>query len=68
MRVLVIEDEPKIANAVKRGLEQEKFAVDVELNGDSGLGAALSEPYDLMIIDRMLPGSVEGAGICRLIS
>lgn len=67
MRVLVIEDEPKIANAVKRGLEQEKFAVDVELNGDSGLGAALSEPYDLMIIDRMLPGSVEGAGICRQI-
>lgn len=61
----MVEDEPKIAKAIKRGLEQEKFAVDVELDGDSGLGAALSEPYDLMIIDRMLPGSVEGADICR---
>lgn len=65
MRVLVIEDEHKIANAIKQGLVQEKFAVDVEYNGDDGLGSALSEPYDLMIIDRMLPGSVEGLDICR---
>lgn len=65
MRILVIEDEHKIAGALKRGLEQEKYAVDVEYNGDSGLGAALSESYDLMIIDRMLPGSVEGLQICR---
>jgi DNA-binding response OmpR family regulator len=65
MRVLVIEDEHKIANAIKQGLAQEKFAVDVEYDGDSGLGAALSEPYDLMVIDRMLPGSVEGLDICR---
>lgn len=65
MRVLVVEDEPKIANAIKQGLMQEKYAVDVEADGDSGLGAALSQPYDLMIIDRMLPGSVEGAEICR---
>lgn len=65
MRILVIEDEHKIANALKRGLEQEKYAVDVEYDGDGGLGAALNEPYDLMIIDRMLPGSVEGIDICR---
>jgi DNA-binding response OmpR family regulator len=65
MRVLVIEDEHKIANAIKQGLAQEKFAVDVEYDGDGGLGAALSEPYDLMVIDRMLPGSVEGLDICR---
>lgn len=61
----MIEDEHKIANAIKQGLTQEKFAVDVEYDGDGGLGAALSEPYDLMIIDRMLPGSVEGLDICR---
>ena len=65
MRVLVIEDEHKIANAIKQGLSQEKFAVDVEYDGDGGLGAALSEPYDIMVIDRMLPGSVEGMDICR---
>jgi DNA-binding response OmpR family regulator len=65
MRILVVEDEHKIANAIKRGLEQEKYAVDVEYDSDSGLGAALNEPYDLMIIDRMLPGSIEGLDICK---
>lgn len=65
MRVLVIEDEEKIAKALKRGLEQEKYAVDVEHDADSGLGAALSESYDLLIIDRMLPGSIEGLDIVR---
>lgn len=65
MRILVVEDEHKIANAIKKGLEQERYAVDVEYDGDGGLGAALNETYDVMIIDRMLPGSVEGMEICR---
>ena len=65
MRVLIIEDEHKIAGALKQGLVQEKFAVDVEYDSDSGLGAALNETYDIMIIDRMLPGSMEGLDICR---
>ena len=65
MRILLIEDEEKIALAIKRGLEQEKYAVDVEYDADSGLGAALHESYDLMIIDRMLPGSMEGLDIAR---
>lgn len=65
MRILIVEDEHKIAGALRTGLQQEKFAVDVEYDGDSGLGAALNEPYDLMIIDRMLPGSIEGLEICR---
>jgi DNA-binding response OmpR family regulator len=63
MRILVIEDEPKIANAIKQGLTQEKYAVDIEYDGDSGLGAALAENYDLLIIDRMLPGALDGAEI-----
>lgn len=67
MRILIIEDEPKIAEAIKRGLVQEKFAVDIEHDGDSGLGAATSEAYDLMIIDRMLPGSLEGLDVCQQI-
>jgi DNA-binding response OmpR family regulator len=65
MRILVVEDEHKIANALKQGLVQENFAVDTEYDGDSGLGAALNESYDVMIIDRMLPGSVDGLEICR---
>jgi DNA-binding response OmpR family regulator len=65
MRVLIIEDEHKIANAIKQGLMQEKYAVDVEYDSDSGLGAALNESYDVMIIDRMLPGNLEGIDIAR---
>ena len=65
MRILVIEDEHKIAGAIKKGLEQENYAVDVEYDADSGYGAALNEPYDVMIIDRMLPGSMEGIDITR---
>jgi len=65
MRVLVIEDEKKIAAAIASGLKMEKYAVDVEYDADSGLGAALNESYDVMIIDRMLPGSMEGIDLCR---
>ena len=65
MRILVVEDEHKIAGAIKKGLEQDKYAVDVEYDADTGYGAALNEPYDLMIIDRMLPGSMEGLDIPR---
>ena len=65
MRILVIEDEHKIAGAIKKGLEQEKYAVDVEYDADNGYGAALNEPYDVMIIDRMLPGSMEGVDIVK---
>jgi DNA-binding response OmpR family regulator len=65
MRILLVEDEPKIAAAIKKGLMQEKFAVDVETSADNGLGAAISQPYDLMIIDRMLPGGMEGLDIAK---
>ena len=65
MRILVVEDEHKIANAVKRGLEQQSYAVDVAYDGDDGLAMATSEPYDLVILDRMLPGSIDGMGILK---
>ncbi len=65
MRILIVEDEPKIAAAVKAGLVQERFAVDIESDGDAGLGAALAEDYDLLILDWMLPGSIDGLEICR---
>jgi DNA-binding response OmpR family regulator len=63
MRILVIEDDTKIARAVKKGLEQEAFAVDVAVDYDEGLGLALTQDYDLLIVDRMLPGHLDGVDI-----
>ncbi|MDR0397825.1 MAG: response regulator transcription factor [Candidatus Nomurabacteria bacterium] len=64
MKILIIEDEPKIANAIARGLKQEKFVTEVYEDGESGLAAALGDEYDAMIFDRMLPG-IEGIEITR---
>lgn len=64
MRLLIIEDDHKIANAIKRGLEQEAYAVDVEYDGKGGLGAALTIEYDMIILDRMLP-EIDGIMICK---
>lgn len=63
MRVLIIEDEHKIANALKRTLEQESYAVDVSYDGDDGYAMATTEPYDVAIVDRMLPGAYNGIDI-----
>lgn len=65
MRILLIEDEHKIARALKRALEQESYAVDVAYDGDSGHAMAMTEPYDLAIIDRMLPGGRDGLAIIK---
>jgi DNA-binding response OmpR family regulator len=65
MRILIVEDEHKIANAVKRGLEQHAYAVDAVYDADEGLAMATTEPYDLLILDRMLPGKVDGMGVLR---
>jgi DNA-binding response OmpR family regulator len=64
MRILIVEDEHKIAAALKRGLEQERYAVDIAYDGKEGLAMATTEPYDLMILDRMLPGISDGLNIC----
>ncbi|MEI8061505.1 MAG: response regulator transcription factor [Candidatus Berkelbacteria bacterium] len=64
MRILIIEDDHKIAGAVKRGLEQEKFAVDISYDGQDGLGQALTIDYDAIILDRMLP-EIDGIEVCR---
>ncbi len=56
MRILIIEDEKGIANFVKQGLEEEAYAVDAADNGITGLDWALSNEYDLLLVDWMLPG------------
>jgi len=64
MRILVVEDEHKIANSIKKGLEQESFAVDVSFTGNDGYDLASSENYDLIILDIMLP-QMSGIEICK---
>ena len=55
MRILVIEDETKLANFIGKGLEAERFVVDVAEDGQKGLDLALGHDYDLLILDLMLP-------------
>lgn len=64
MRILVVEDEHKIARAVKDGLEQESYAVDVAYDGETGLNTALNDEYDLVILDVMLP-KLSGLEVCQ---
>ena len=65
MRILLLEDDRKIARAIKTGLEQEAYAVDIAFDYDEGLGLAVTQEYDLLILDRMLPGMTDGMEVCR---
>jgi DNA-binding response OmpR family regulator len=63
MRVLVVEDEKRLAAGLKKGLEAEGFATDVALDGTDGLWMARENPYDAIVLDLMLPG-INGYKIC----
>jgi two-component system, OmpR family, response regulator len=63
MRVLVVEDEKRLASGLKRGLEAEGFATDVALNGTDGLWMAREHSYDALVLDIMLPG-INGYKLC----
>ena len=64
MKVLVIEDEKKIASFVRKGLEAQGFVVEVSPHGDEGYVLACSRPYDALVLDIMLPGK-DGLSILR---
>ena len=64
MRTLVIEDEQKIANFIKRGLKEEGYAVDVAADGEDGHFLATTNEYDLIILDVMIP-KMDGIKLCR---
>lgn len=64
VRILVVEDDPFVARAVRRGLEAEGFAVDVGLDGDEGFWLAAENEYDAIVSDIMLPG-LSGYELCR---
>ncbi len=66
MKILVIEDDRATRNYLAKGLAEAGYVVDTAENGRDGLFLAAGEPYDLMIIDRMLPG-LDGAGIVRTV-
>ncbi len=55
MRILVVEDEKKVASFIKRGLEEENYTVDTAYDGEEGLYMAETNPYDLILMDLMLP-------------
>ncbi|OPY80642.1 MAG: Transcriptional regulatory protein CusR [Syntrophorhabdus sp. PtaU1.Bin058] len=64
MKILVVEDEKKVANFVKKGLLEEGYSVDVVHNGKDGLNFAIDQSYDLIILDIYLPG-IDGLTILR---
>ncbi len=65
MKILVIEDEPKIASAIKKGLEIKGYVVDSVLDSDTGYSYAIDPTYDLIVLDRMLPGKYDGIALCK---
>ncbi|OGK11566.1 DNA-binding response regulator [Candidatus Roizmanbacteria bacterium RIFCSPLOWO2_01_FULL_37_12] len=63
MRILVVEDEHRIANSIKKGLELENYAVDVAYTGNEGFDLASTEDYDLILLDLLLP-EMDGITLC----
>ena len=64
MRVLLIEDDRRLAASIQRGLGESGLAVDLAYDGDDGIAAALSAPYDVLVMDVMLP-SADGLSVSR---
>ncbi|MFZ1721365.1 MAG: response regulator transcription factor [Microgenomates group bacterium] len=64
MKILVVEDEHRIANYIKKGLELQQHVVDIAYDGNSGYDFASAEKYDVIILDLMLPGK-DGITICK---
>ena len=64
MRILVVEDEKKIASFIKRGLEEERYEVQIAADGEEGLRLALEKSFDLIVLDWMLPKK-DGLSVLR---
>ena len=66
MRILLVEDDLDLAQFIRTGLKEENYAVDFAADGEAGLAMALSNPYDLLILDVMLP-KLDGYEVCWLL-
>ena len=64
MRILLVEDERRLSNVVKKGLTEEGFAIDTAFDGEEGQYLAESEEYDLIVLDLMLP-KIDGIELCK---
>ena len=64
MRILVVEDERKMAGLLRRGLEEEGYSVDVAMTGTDAIWVAAENPYDAVVLDVMLP-DIDGFAVCR---
>lgn len=64
MRILIVEDEERLAEAIRKGLLEDGFAVDVAGDGEEGLYLAESEEFDLILLDVMLP-KIDGIAVCK---
>lgn len=64
MRILLIEDEQRLCRIIKKGLIEDGFAVDTAFDGEEGLYLAVSETYDVIVLDIMLP-KLDGLEVCR---
>ena len=65
MKVLLVEDNERVTRFVTRGLRETGHTVDHAGNGRDGLFLAASEPYDVIVMDRMLPGQIDGLAIMK---
>lgn len=66
MKILVVEDETKIANSLQRGLQAEGYVVDVAEDGDMAETLTSASMYDLVLLDWMIPGKYDGPGLIKL--
>src|SRR6185295_9231753 len=64
MRILLVEDEPRMANVIAKGLREQSYAVDVAHDGDAGLYQAAINDYDVIVLDVLLPHR-DGFEVCR---
>ncbi len=64
MRILIVEDDPRLGPSLKKGLEANHYAVDLAADGEDGLLMALATPYDMIVLDVLLPGQ-NGFEVCR---
>ncbi len=64
MKILLVEDEPKVAAFLQKGLTEQQHSVEVASDGPTGLRRALAESFDLLILDNLLPG-LNGLDVCR---